>query len=153
MLCYLAILDKCRVPPSKSPLLRLDSSVRATVTKFQQMGCLAHQTLFYPHISGVWEVPRSRRQQTHCVVRSGLLVHRRPSSHGDGGGPRVTEISVLCSVAQSCPTLCDPMDRSPPGSSVHGDSPGKDTGVGCYALLQGIFLPQGSNPHLLHLLH
>ena len=86
MLCYLAILDKCRVPPSKSPLLRLDSSVRATVTKFQQMGCLAHQTLFYPHISGVWEVPRSRRQQTHCVVRSGLLVHRRPSSHGDGGG-------------------------------------------------------------------
>ena len=27
-------------------------------------------------------------------------------------------------VLQSCPTLCDPMDCSPPGSSVHGDSPG-----------------------------
>ena len=44
---------------------------------------------------------------------------------------------VLCLVAQSCPTLCDPMDCSPPGSSVHGDSPGKNPGVGCYALLQG----------------
>ena len=36
------------------------------------------------------------------------------------------------------PTLCDPMDYSPPGSSVHGDSPGKNTGVGCHVLLQGI---------------
>ena len=39
------------------------------------------------------------------------------------------------------------------GSSVHGDSPGKNTGVGCRALLQGIFPTQGSNLHLLHLLH
>ena len=31
-------------------------------------------------------------------------------------------------VAQSCPTLCHPMDCSPPGSSVHGNSPGKNTG-------------------------
>ena len=42
------------------------------------------------------------------------------------------------------------MDYSPPGSSVHGDSPGKNTGVGCYALLQGIFPSQGLNPGLLH---
>ena len=34
-------------------------------------------------------------------------------------------------VAQLCPTLCDPMNCSPPGSSVHGDSLGKNTGVGC----------------------
>ena len=39
------------------------------------------------------------------------------------------------SVAQSCPTLYNSMDCSPPGSSVHGDSPGKNTGVGCHALL------------------
>ena len=50
---------------------------------------------------------------------------------------------------QPCPTLCDPMDCSPPGSSVHRDSPGKNTGVGCHALLQGIFPTQGSNPGLL----
>ena len=50
--------------------------------------------------------------------------------------------AVLCLVAQSCPTLCDPIDCSPPGSSVRGDSPGKNTGVGCRALLQGIFPTQ-----------
>ena len=37
---------------------------------------------------------------------------------------------VLCLVTQLCPTLCNPMDCSPPVSSVHGDSPGKNTGVG-----------------------
>ena len=56
----------------------------------------------------------------------------------------------VCLVAQSCLTLCDPMGCSPPGSSVHGDSPDKDTGVGCYTLLQGIFPTQGSNPVLLY---
>ena len=40
--------------------------------------------------------------------------------------------AVLSLVAQLCPTLCDPMDWSPPGSSVNGDSPGKNTGVGCH---------------------
>ena len=43
-----------------------------------------------------------------------------------------------------CLTLCDSMDGSPPGSLVHGiDSPGENTGVGCHALFQGIFLTQG----------
>ena len=54
---------------------------------------------------------------------------------------------------QSCQTLCNPMDCIPPGSSLHGDSPGKNTGVGCHALLQGIFLTQGSNLSFLCLLH
>ena len=36
---------------------------------------------------------------------------------------------------QSCPTLCDPIDGSPPGSRPW-DSPGKNTGVGCHFLLQ-----------------
>ena len=57
---------------------------------------------------------------------------------------------VLFLVAQSYLTICDPIDCSPPGSSVHGDSSGKNTGVGCHALLQGIFPTQGSNPGLLH---
>ena len=56
----------------------------------------------------------------------------------------------MCLVAQLCLTLCDPMDCSPPGSSVHGDSPGKNTGAGCHALLQGIFPNQGLNPGLPH---
>ena len=53
-------------------------------------------------------------------------------------------------VAQSCPTLCDPIDCSPPGSSVHGIL--RNTGAVCHALLQGIFLTQRSKLHLLHLL-
>ena len=52
---------------------------------------------------------------------------------------------------QSCPTVCDPMDYSLPGSSVH-DSPGKNTGVGFHTLFQGIFLTQRLNPRLLQLL-
>ena len=54
---------------------------------------------------------------------------------------------------QSCPTLCDPIACSLLGTSVHGDSPSKNTRVGCHALHQGIFLTQGSNPHFLYLLH
>ena len=54
---------------------------------------------------------------------------------------------------QGCPALCGCMDCSPPGSSVHEDSLGKNTGVGCHPLLQGIFPTQGSNPCLLCLLH
>ena len=57
---------------------------------------------------------------------------------------------VLCWVTQPCLTLCKPVDCSPPGSSVYGDSPGKNTGVGCHALLQGIFPTQVSNPGLPH---
>ena len=58
--------------------------------------------------------------------------------------------AVLCLVAQLYPTLCSPTNCSQPGTSVHGDSPGKNTGVGCHALLYGIFLTQGSNPGLPH---
>ena len=54
-----------------------------------------------------------------------------------------------CLVSKSCPTLCDPMDCSPPGSSFRGIYfPDKNTGVGFHSLLQGIFHTQGSNPHL-----
>ena len=58
---------------------------------------------------------------------------------------------VLCAVlSHTVVSLCNPMVCSPPGSSVHRDSPGKITGVGCHILLQGIFLTQGSNPGLPH---
>ena len=45
---------------------------------------------------------------------------------------------------QLCATLGKPMDSNPPGS-YPWDSPGKNTGVGCHALFQGIFPTQGSN--------
>ena len=63
----------------------------------------------------------------------------------------VTELPMclcLCLVIQSCPAFYDPIDCSLPGFSVLGDSSAKNTGVGCYALLRGIFPAQGSNPGL-----
>ena len=57
---------------------------------------------------------------------------------------------AVCLVTQQCPPLCDSMDCSPPGSSVHEDSPGKKSGVGYCALLQGNFLTQGLNLDLPH---
>ena len=75
-------------------------------------------------------------------------------SRDEGGADGCS--AVLCLVAQLCLTLCEAMDCSPPGSSVHGDSPGKNTGVGCHALLQGIFPTHwvfpthGLNPGLLY---
>ena len=54
--------------------------------------------------------------------------------------------------AQLSLPLCNPMDDSPPGSCPW-DSPSKHTGMCCHFLLQGIFLTQGSNLHLLCLLH
>ena len=68
-----------------------------------------------------------QRKRTDVVAKGG----------GGGGGL----------VANLCPTPATPMDCNPPGSSVHGDSPGENTGVGCH------FLLQGSNPGLLCLLH
>ena len=62
----------------------------------------------------------------------------------EGTGPSCSQLKLL-KLTQLCPTLCDPRDCSPPGYSVHGESPGKNTGVGCHALLQEIIPTQGSN--------
>ena len=63
-------------------------------------------------------------------------VQLRPGSWAMAG--------VLSLVTQSCLTLCDPKDCSLSVSSVPGDSPGWNTGVGHHVLLQGIFPTQGS---------
>ena len=56
---------------------------------------------------------------------------------------------VCAEYLQLCLTLCNPMDCSFPGSSDQGDFPGKNTGMSCYFLLQGIFQNQGLNPCLM----
>ena len=53
-------------------------------------------------------------------------------------------------VSQLCPTLCNPMDCSPPGSFHPWNFLGQSTRVGCHFLLQGIFPTWGSNLSLLH---
>ena len=63
-------------------------------------------------------------------------------------------VACLCAKSlQLCPTLSNPMDCSLPVSSIHRYSPGKNTGVGCHALLQGICPTQGLNLCLLWHLH
>ena len=65
-----------------------------------------------------------------------------PSPCRGWGGSTGHTATRMCLVAQLCPTLCDPMDYSLPGSSVHVDSPGTNTGVGSLALLQGFSQPR-----------
>ena len=97
----------------------------------------------------------------HCIFIRGLfsvstlhnvrlveLTAIPPSSHNASSLTFVC--SVGCLVTQSRPTLCEPMDCSPPGSSVHGILQAKTTGVCCHALLQGIFPTQGLNRGLPH---
>ena len=81
-----------------------------------------------------------------------VLVLLRGRRVRAGPGSLLADTHVECSVAQSCPTLRLP-GLQPSRHLCPWDSPGKNTAVGCHALLQGIFLTQGSNPHLLGLLH
>ena len=87
----------------------------------------------------MWDLSFLTRSQTHVPFIVRQILNQQT----------MREVLVWL-VTQSCPTLCSPMDCSPPGSSVHGDSPGKNTGVGSHALLQGIFSTQGSNSGLPH---
>ena len=92
-----------------------------------------------------------------CVgVRISLRVCPRAGSRPEGGlgswGPGLTGTRKKVEeseVAQSCPTLCNPMDCSLPGSSVRGIFPGKNTGVSCHSLLQRSFPTLRSNLGLL----
>ena len=61
-----------------------------------------------------------------------------------------SDVCMHISTVLSPVQLCNPMDCNPPGSYVHGDSLDKNIGVGCHALLQGIFPTQRSNMDLLH---
>ena len=69
-----------------------------------------------------------------------------PTAYLEHSLPLITALLRACAKSlQLSLTLC-----SLPGSSGHRDSQGKNTGVGCHFLLQGIFPPQGSNLGLLH---
>ena len=80
---------------------------------------------------------------TLCSGGQGL---RRWAERSDG----MRSISVICSIMSNS---LWPHRLSPPGSSCPWDSPGKNTEVGCHALLQGIFPTQGLNLYLLCLMH
>ena len=62
----------------------------------------------------------------------------------------ISACMCTCLVAQLCPTLCNAIDGSLPGSSIHGILQVRIMEWVCHFLLQGIFQPQGSNAGLLH---
>ena len=108
---------------------------------------------------GTENMPPDVLYSRKCNGVSSLLPNTRPflgCHHGCVCVCLCVCVWVCVLVAQSCLTLCDPMDCSLLGSSVHGiilcpwNYPGRNIGVGCHFLLQGIFLTQGSNPGLLH---
>ena len=112
------------------------------------------QSLKSPH----YEVPLYTNIGTLSFI---YQVPRNQQSFELGSEPVCCAV-ISCSVMQLLchPTLCNPIDCSPPDSFVHGGSPGTCTGVGCHALLQGIYPAQGSNqgcPHcrwiIYHLSH
>ena len=83
------------------------------------------------------------------------ILKRKSNTDTLGLGMFIRHICVraVCGkLLQSCPTLCDPMDRLLRLLCAWG-SPGRNTGVGCLSLLQGILPTQGSNPSLSGLLH
>ena len=60
---------------------------------------------------------------------------------------------VRAQLTSVVPDSFQPMDCYPAGSSLHGNSPGRNTRLGCHVLLPGMFPTQGLNLHLLCLLH
>ena len=67
------------------------------------------------------------------------IAEKRREAKGKGEQERYTHLNAAAIAAkslQSCPTLCDPIDGSPPGSPVPGILQASNTGVGCHFLLQ-----------------
>ena len=95
-------------------------------------------------LPSVWLIFRFSHYFKKCSLQQLLLLFT-----SDPGIAFNWHVSLCVSVTQSCPTLCNPMDCSPPGSSVQ-NSPGRNTGEGRLSLFQQIFLIQRSNPGLLH---
>ena len=98
---------------------------------------------------------RSKGWHEVCLMELSWRFNEMPSGKSLAqclayGGYSLQCPCEVCLVTQSYQTPYDSMDCSLPGSSVHGDSQGKNTGVRCYALFQGIFPTQGSNPGLPH---
>ena len=91
--------------------------------------------------------PPSRKVISHTLLKliSESLKVQKCTHVNLVSRSQVKNVRAWCRSAVSNSLQPQAMDCSSPGSSVHGESPGKNTGVGCHFLLQGIFLTQGLN--------
>ena len=109
--------------------------------------------------SQLWKLKVMSLSRIQLFAAPWTVAHQAPPSLGFSrqehwsGLPfnlQCMKVKSESEVSQSCPTLCDPMDCSPPGFSVHGILQARVLEWGCHCLLQGIFPTQGSNPGLPH---
>ena len=90
------------------------------------------------------------RQDVWFILFIKTIIVQILSNHLNVSGHRMGALMCRAVLGHSVvSTLCDPRDCSAPGFSVHGDSPGRNTAVGCGAFLQGIFPTQESNQGFL----
>ena len=88
------------------------------------------------------------------MTNSWMKNHFEGKSSGEAYCSHLCLSTCVCAKSlQLCPTLCGPVDVQPTSFFGPWDSPGKNTGVGYHAILQGIFPTQGLNPSLSSLLH
>ena len=88
-----------------------------------------------------WEEVRQASSDTYLADGCSTSDSLEAWSHSSTGAPvqdshlQSSELMCMCVVAQSCLTLCDPRNCSPPVFSVHSFFSGKNTGVGCHFLI------------------
>ena len=102
--------------------------------KKNKIKCIKHYKIIRQvFLHNIWLL-----EKTPCLVSLSVYVYKYTGVHA-------------CLVTQLSPTLCDLIDCNPSGSSVHGDSPSKNPGVGCRAFLQGNLPNPGIKPRALTL--
>ena len=111
--------------------------------------------LYIVHVVAESDMTEVTQQSTalHSIRRPGKQIGKTNTRNWSNVLSKKNNIIIkLCAQSLSCVQLfTTPWTAcSLPSSSVHGDSPGKRTGVGCHALFQRMFPTQGSNPGLLH---
>ena len=121
-----------RIPGTGKPIELLSAGSHGVAHNWRDLAAAAETPT---SVFGSWLMKPSAAWQSWLTSSSYLLIP-----------PIFILFFMHAKSLQTCLTLCAPMDCRPPGSSVHGDSPGQNTGVGSLSLLQGIFPTQGSNP-------
>ena len=135
-------------PPGKSLVSRVDSSSPPLPPPSLRMSSSPAQINATASCLDVWPPVLS-----FSSASSHLLIYRSDQHSLQSETLQclliVSKFLQFSSVTHSCPTLCDPMDCSPPGSSVHGILQARILEWVAFPL-PGIFLTQGLNLHLLY---
>ena len=115
------------------------------------IGCMIFQWIMYHNLTSVLLVVIQVQPLPQVALQYRSYIHNYVSTRA--GIRYILGNHCVCLVASVMSNSMRPYGLSPTRLLCPCDSPGKNSGVGCHALLQGIFLTQESNLRLLHLLH